>query len=526
MRHLLERLGGFLPAAVALALPTLFIPTAVDSFILPRAAIVVGASCICVAVALLTTPGPGLGRMRLPFIASCGAAVLAFLLSVSPTLSFAGSYTRYESLPVRLGYLGLFAGAVWLLRTQKSRERLVTAFVFGTAVAGLEAVQQWAAQVPYRPDGNLGNANVLAALVAMGLPLALWRALRWDRFTVAWWAGAGSMLGGLLVTTSRSGVMGAVAACLAMGVFALRGRLAAGAAVASVAAVGAGILAIVLSPLNTLNDDPAALRLHLWQDGLRMFAARPLTGWGEDATGLVFGHFLSRDYASLVTFDRVHSGVLDLAATQGVAGVAALGSMVAVLFIGAWRHRHEPAIGPLAAACVGYSVWVLFNFDWVPATGAFWLLAGAAWSAIRAGEGAARLQAMPSDSATAPRWWRSGLAIALGIAAVLLAALPVLADVWYYQNRADLSVRVDPLQARYHWSLGEALVAQGDRSSGVDEMLRAAGFGETEPSLYVELGDTQLALGRTSQAKGAYRRALAIDPFYAPAAQRLASLGA
>ena len=168
MRHLLDRLGSFLPGMAALALPTLFIPTAVDSFILPRAAVVVGGSCICVGAALLTPSGPGLGRMRRPLVAACAAAVLAFLFSVSPALSFAGSYTRYESLPVRLGYLGLFAGAVWLLRTQKSRDRLVTGFVFGTAVASLEAVQQWAAQVPYRPDGNLGNANVLAALVEIG----------------------------------------------------------------------------------------------------------------------------------------------------------------------------------------------------------------------------------------------------------------------------------------------------------------------------------------------------------------------
>ena len=44
------------------------------------------------------------------------------------------------------------------------------------------------------------------------------------------------------------------------------------------------------------------------------------------------------------------------------------------------------AIGPPAAACLGYSAWVVFNFDWVPATAAFWLLAGTAWSGVRAAE--------------------------------------------------------------------------------------------------------------------------------------------
>jgi Flp pilus assembly protein TadD len=115
--------------------------------------------------------------------------------------------------------------------------------------------------------------------------------------------------------------------------------------------------------------------------------------------------------------------------------------------------------------------------------------------------------------------------VALGLAAVVLAIMPVLADVWYSQNRADLAVRVDPLQARYHWSLGEALVAKGDRQAGAAEMQRAADLGETEPSLEVELGDTQLELGRRAQARDAYRRALVIDPFYTPASQRLGSLG-
>jgi O-antigen ligase len=526
MRPLLERLGGFLPAAVALALPTLYIPTAVDSFILSRAAIVIGGACICDGVALLTPGGPRLRRMRWPLSAACGAAMLAFLFSISPALSFAGSYTRYESLPVRLGYLGLFAGAAWLLSAQRSRERVVTAFVFGTAVASLEAVGQWAAQVPFRPDGNLGNANLLAALITMGVPLATWRALRWDRFTFAWWAAVAIMVAGLAVTTSRSGVMGTFAACLALVVLALRGRLAVGAVIASTAAIGAGILAIVISPLNALNDDPATLRLHLWQDGIRMIAARPLTGWGEDATGLVFGRFLSQDYASQVTFDRVHSGLLDLVATQGLVGLAALGWVLSILFVGVWRNRHASGVGPLGAACVGYFVWVLFNFDWAPSTGVLWLLAGTTWSAVRAAEDASSPGVEPAAAPTVASWWRSGLAVALGLAAVLLAAMPVVADIWYHQNRADLSVRVDPLQARYHWSLGQALVAQGQRSRGVDEMLRAADLGETEPGLYVEIGDTQLQLGHRSQARDAYRRALAIDPYYSPAVERLGSLGA
>src|SRR5947209_1346908 len=113
---------------------------------------------------------------------------------------------------------------------------------------------------------------------------------------------------------------------------------------------------------------------------------------------------------------------------------------------------------------------------------------------------------------------RPALAVALAIAAVIFAVafavLPVLADVWYLKGRADLAVRVDPLQARYHWAIGT-----------VEELRKAADLGETEPDLYVQLGDREAQLGNRAAARRAYQRALQIDPYFSPAAQRLAALG-
>ena len=524
MRTLLGRLGGYLPAAIALALPTAFLPAAQDSFILPRASIVVAGACLGAGIALLSPGGPGLGRLRWPLVAGAGAAVLAFLFSISRPLSFAGSYTRYESLPVRIAYLGLLAMAVWLMRSKRHREWVVTALVFGTGVACLEALLQFAQQVPYRPDGNLGNANLLGALIAMTLPLAIARAWRNDRFTFAWWLGAAVLAAGLYVTTSRSGGLGALAGCLALVVFSLRGRAAAIGAIASIGVIGAALVVIVTSPLQFLNDDPSKLRIHLWEDGLHMIAARPLTGWGEDATGLAFGQFLSGDWATGVTFDRIHSGLLDTAATQGLLGVAAIGLVLVILLRGVWRARFGADVGALAAACIGYTVWVIFNFDWAPATGAFWLLAGTAWSAVRSFE-AEPLGSAPALPSAVPAAWRSGAAIALALVAVGLGAMPLLADTWYQQGRTELAVQIDPLQARYHWAFGEGLVANGLRAQGIEEMRQAANLGESEPGLYVELGDAEAQLGRFADARSDYKRALQIDPFYSPASQRLAAMG-
>lgn len=546
MRPLLERLGGFLPAAIALALPTAFLPGAVDSFILPRASIVIAGASLGVGVALLAPGGPQIGRLRWPLIAAVAAAIIAFAFSVSWPLSFAGSYTRYESLPVRLSYLGLFAATVWLLRDNRSRNRVVATFVFGTAVASAEAflqlcpalglgqvhlsLQQVCTPVSFRPDGNLGNANLLGALIAMALPLSLANGLRGGRFVIAWWVGAAVMVVGLVVSTSRSGWLGALAGCLALAVFAFRGRIAAGIAVASSGVIAAALLAIVLSPLRLLNNDPGPIRLQLWPDAVHMVAARPLTGWGEDATGLVFGHFLSADWLPGITIDRAHSGPLDIGATQGLLGLAALSWVLLVLFRNAWRWRFTGTVSPLIAACIGYTVWVVFNFDWAPATGAFWLLAGAAWSAVRAAETEQPSPAPPAvnaaDAAASQRQTLRSLgAVGLALVAVWLGALPVLADVWYFHGRLDLSVAADPVQAHYHRLFGESLVATGAVSHGVDEMRLAARLGEPDPWLYLELGDAEQQLGDSSQARSDYRTALAIDPYFAPARQRLASTG-
>jgi O-antigen ligase len=524
MRPILERPGNYLPAAIALALPTVFIPNAIDSFILPRAAIVIVGACVGTGVALLLPGGPSLGPLRWPLLAAAAAALLAFAFSVSWPLSLAGAYTRYESLPMRLSYLGLLAVPVWLLRDDRSRRWVVAAFVFGTAIACMEALMQAGSGVAFRPDGNVGNANLLGALIAMALPLAVYSGLRFDRFFVAWWLGALAMVGGLVVTTSRSGALGAIAGCLALGVFAFRRRLwAAVAAAISAVLVSAGLWVIVFGPLRLLNNDPAQSRLQLWADAVRLVAARPVTGWGEDATGLVFGRFVSADWAPGVTYDRTHSGVLETAATQGLLGLVAQAWVLVTLFQGIWRRRFIDSVGALGAACVGYSVWVVFNFDWAPATGAFWLLAGTAWSAVRASDVA---PAVPvTEDARRPGAARSVAALVLAITAVGLGVMPVLAEAWYAQGRPDLSVIADPLQSRYHWDYGISLETSGSVSAGVAELRRAADLGETEPQLYVDLGDAELKLGDRASARSAYKTALLIDPYYAPAHQRLAALG-
>jgi hypothetical protein len=283
--------------------------------------------------------------------------------------------------------------------------------------------------------------------------------------------------------------------------------------------------AIVLGPLGLLNNDPARSRLQLWPDALRMIAARPMTGWGEDATGLVFGRFVSANWAPGIIYDRTHSGILEISATQGILGLVALGLVLLTLFRGIWRHRFDDSVAALGAACIGFTVCVAFNFDWAPATGAFWLLAGTAWSAVRAAENLQSTTSAADEPVHSYGGARSIGAVVLVAAAVWFGAMPVLAETWYWHGRPDLAVKVDPFESQYHWAYGLALDARGSPIAGVGELQRAADLGETDPQLYVDLGDERNRLRDIAAARRDYRIALLIDPYFAAARQRLANLG-
>src|SRR5205085_11129589 len=151
----------------------------------------------------------------------------------------------------------------------------------------------------------------------------------------------------------------------------------AGTAVAVALAVAIGLA----SPLRFLNQDTGAGRAGVWHDTLTMLAARPLTGWGEDSFGLVFGRFQTADWSPGESFDRAHSMPLDLAASQGLLGLGACSWFFLTVWRGLWRR---PEVGGLAGAMAAYLAWSLLNFDWAPATGPFWALAGAAWAAVPA----------------------------------------------------------------------------------------------------------------------------------------------
>jgi hypothetical protein len=289
---------------------------------------------------------------------------------------------------------------------------------------------------------------------------------------------------------------------------------------------------VVSTPLRHLNQDTGSARLGVWQDTFRVVAARPLFGWGEDTLGLIYGRYQSRDWEPGDSFDRAHSLPLDLAAAQGVVGLAACAWLFSVWWLAVVRHRR---LAGFAGAAAAYLAWALLNFDWAPATAALWLLAGAAWPAgqekrrrrrphlrsrIHTGRINGYFPATLKRHFAERGWggnllpphlaWRGALAGVVGGVALALASTAVLADLHFYRGQTDQAAVTDPLQPRY-------------RSAGgsLDDLRTAAHLHDPQPRTYVALGDAEARAGHPDRARAAYETALELYPYYGDARQRL-----
>jgi O-antigen ligase len=161
--------------------------------------------------------------------------------------------------------------------------------------------------------------------------------------------------------------------------------LAAGAvaSLAAVAALAAGPpwVHALLTRATSLADPTqgsGATRLHIWADTLRVVAGRPWVGWGPDTFGLVFPRFQTGDWTPGSMIDKAHSDVLQVAATQGLVGVAAYLAIAAAFVVAFWRGRRGPGALAMLGAWLAYEVPLQLDFSWLPSAAPAWLLMGAA----------------------------------------------------------------------------------------------------------------------------------------------------
>lgn len=125
--------------------------------------------------------------LKIPLIAPVAALALTYListiLSITPRISFFGSYQRLQGAYTTFSYLVIFAAMAVNLRRRVQVERLIGAVVISSLPVSLYGVLQrngldpipWGGDVTSRIAANMGNSIFVAAYLIMVFPLTLMR---------------------------------------------------------------------------------------------------------------------------------------------------------------------------------------------------------------------------------------------------------------------------------------------------------------------------------------------------------------
>ena len=350
-------------------------------------------------------------------VAGLGVALLSAAFGASPQYSLWTSYERMQGVVDQAHWVALafvLASAVrgagaWrvLLGAHAAAGAAVVLLVIPGA-AGLEVpfYGDLPGQDAARARGPFGNPTLLSVYMLANLGLAAAFCARAHaagtrRATAGWAALALLHLAGLVLAGSVGGFAGLLgAAVFAAFAFAWlargRRRVAAAALLLTLAAGTAGLGVRFLDGGATgvaPADGPAARwpgaqalryvggvhlhrpsvqsRLAAWEAGLEGFAARPLLGWGPGNYRTAFGLYGSGYAATAEPHDQAHSKLVEVAATTGLAGLAAwlatwaLALAVPVLAARAMAPPDRAFAVFAAAALAGHLVQVQFLFDTV-----------------------------------------------------------------------------------------------------------------------------------------------------------------
>ncbi|MFK7803979.1 MAG: hypothetical protein AB8G95_20260 [Anaerolineae bacterium] len=124
---------------------------------------------------------------RKPFVLPMVAIIVVYLIStifsVTPAVSWAGSYQRLQGTYTTLSYIVIFFIMIATIRNEKQVHRIVTTAIIVSIPVALYGMLQkigldplpWGGDTSSRIAGNMGNAIFLAAWLIMVTPLTLGR---------------------------------------------------------------------------------------------------------------------------------------------------------------------------------------------------------------------------------------------------------------------------------------------------------------------------------------------------------------
>lgn len=439
--HLERSLASVVLAGV-LVVPLVFTTAYDDVFVLPKVVtlgVVVSMAVATVIIGLLR--GWALPKERLEVadrlvIAFFVVNVMAFAFSVDRSQSLLGEPLQYQGLLSLVLYLGLYALARVSFGTQRSVGLLFGVATLAAAlVAGYALLQRvgldpiWDVLPHGRVFSSIGQANALAAYLAMAVPLAVAVAtrVRWMGRLVVF-AVVALMITALAFTFSRGGYAGLVAGGAVLAIPIVGAIRSAGRRTMAVA-VGAALLAAVLimtvgpvrqtvaavgsRALTSFDiDEPGSVRMHLdkWIVATRIAADYPFLGAGQETYPDLFpayGHaYLPTERATAFDYYRVespHNVYLATAAGAGWPAMAIHLAFIGVIGVSLTREIRSTPGGSrrwllfgLLAAITAHVVTDFFMTAEPTGSALFWIVLGVAVAQTRV------RASKPDDIATPP----------------------------------------------------------------------------------------------------------------------------
>lgn len=248
------------------------------------------------------------GRIKTyPKIGRLGLALSSWLLVLT-----IGTALQPRAVSLRwIAAMGFF-GAYYLARRVPRRWPLWALRVLG-AVVGYVAFTDGAMSAGRAQ--TLGNPNMVAGLLVVVWPW--WKGLSWEA----------GIAGGLLGTQSRGGLLAVLLSLVTAHRRAPGGRTwRRGVVVAALVALVVGLVLLVAWRPSTLHK-----RAHTWTNAARLFAQRPLAGWGPGSYGALPHNEPSKAHAD--------NALLTVLVEQGVIGGALWLWLAYEIGRAAWRSR-------------------------------------------------------------------------------------------------------------------------------------------------------------------------------------------
>jgi len=354
--------------------------------------------------------------IHVPVLAFLLANAIATMFALDKEVALFGTHARMLGLGTTADFVVLYFAIASLVRTRTEAIAVIASGLAASVlVLGYEFVQlvgrdplDWNSPGTVRPFSTLGQTTTLAeyltVLMVGAVGLALFEAKVRVPLRAALLGYAVLLLGGALLTQTRSALLGLVAGAALLVVLTwlahpnhrARATSVVGAAL-SVAAIalilvftpfGARVLSTVDKPGTDMTGDQSGLRLEesaegrvgLYAAALQMVRDRPVFGYGPDNFSAAFPTYRSELEPSEIQGSlptSAHSWVAQIAATSGLVGLVAFTAIALSAVIFTVKSGFRPVAWAAAAmlgAFLGAGITTVSDIgtDWL-----FWASAGA-----------------------------------------------------------------------------------------------------------------------------------------------------